>query len=119
MEKCFNRTCGSFSMLEDKHCIKYSSKYEYNCVDHVSGNRLAESDIKKNPINHPGHYLEYPVEVIDMIKIILEKAYGPDGYKAYCLGNEIKYRMRAGFKSKIEEDIGKAMKYKEFRDGAK
>lgn len=45
-------------------------------------------------------------------------AYGPDAYKAYCLGNELKYRLRAGFKGEIGEEIGKAMKYIEFRKEA-
>jgi hypothetical protein len=70
-------------------------------------------------VNHPGHYaLHYPLEVKDMIEIILINAYGPDAYKAYCLGNELKYRLRAGFKGEIGEEIGKAMKYLEFREEA-
>lgn len=67
-----------------------------------------------DPVNHPSHYTAYPVEVIDMIRQVL----GDCGFKAYCLGNEIKYRMRAGLKGDAAEDIAKAMKYKEFRDAA-
>jgi hypothetical protein len=70
---------------------------------------------KSEAVEHPAHYTAYPVEVIDIIKLALEEAYGPDGFKAYCLGNEIKYRMRAGLKGDTLEDIKKAMKYKEFR----
>ncbi len=70
-------------------------------------------------VNHPDHYaLHYPLEVKDMIEIILINAYGPDAYKAYCLGNELKYRLRAGFKGDVSEEIGKAMKYMEFREEA-
>ena len=66
-------------------------------------------------VNHPSHYTAYPVEVIDMIRKVL----GPEGFKAYCLGNEIKYRMRAGLKGdNADQDIAKAMKYKEFREAA-
>ena len=66
-------------------------------------------------VNHPSHYTAYPVEVIDMIRKVL----GPEGFKAYCLGNEIKYRMRAGLKGdNAAQDIAKAMKYKEFREAA-
>ncbi len=63
-------------------------------------------------VEHPAHYTAYPVEVIDMIRIIL----GPEGFKAYCLGNEIKYRMRAGLKVDAVEDIEKALQYKKFRE---
>ena len=63
-------------------------------------------------VNHPAHYTAYPVEVIDMIRAVL----GPEGFEAYCLGNEIKYRMRAGLKGDPGQDLAKAMKYKEFRD---
>jgi len=70
-------------------------------------------------INHPGHYTEYPIEVIDIIKIVLTKAYGEKAFEAYCWGNEIKYRMRAGLKGEsTDEDIKKASKYKEFREGS-
>jgi hypothetical protein len=74
---------------------------------------------QRDQINHPEHYTAFPVEVKDMIRDILTRAYGQDGYRAYCLGNEIKYRMRAGWKGEAVEDIGKAMKYKEFREGLK
>lgn len=65
-------------------------------------------------VKHPAHYTAYPVEVIEIIKLVL----GPDGFRAYCLGNEIKYRMRAGLKGdNAAQDIAKAMTYKQFREG--
>ena len=66
-------------------------------------------------VNHPSHYTDYPIEVIDMIREILTETYGEEAFEAYCLGNEVKYRMRAGLKGVGDEDIKKAMKYKEFR----
>ena len=64
-------------------------------------------------INHPSHYTAFPVEVIEIIKAAL----GPDGFRAYCFGNETKYRMRAGLKGdNAAEDIAKAMTYKRFRE---
>jgi len=65
-----------------------------------------------NQVEHPAHYTAYPVEVIDMIRVIL----GPEGFTAYCLGNEIKYRMRQGLKGDPQEDYAKAMQYKKFRE---
>ncbi len=68
-------------------------------------------------VNHPVHYTEFPLEVIDIIEIVLIKAYGEKAFEAYCFGNEIKYRMRAGLKGEsADEDIRKANKYKEFRE---
>lgn len=66
-------------------------------------------------VNHPSHYTAFPVEVIEIIKAAL----GPDGFRAYCFGNEIKYRMRAGLKGlNALEDVSKAMTYKQFREDA-
>lgn len=66
-------------------------------------------------VKHPAHYTAFPVEVIDIIKSTL----GPDGFRAYCFGNEIKYRMRAGLKGdNAAQDFAKAMMYRQFRDGA-
>lgn len=64
-----------------------------------------------DPVHAPSHYKNFPKEVKDIIRFVL----GEEGYKAYCIGCEIKYRLRAGFKSDASEDIAKAMKYFDFR----
>jgi len=70
-----------------------------------------------DPINHPSHYGQSPVEAIRIIELALTEAFGEIGYQAYCFGNELKYRLRAGFKGPADEDIGKALKYQDFRRG--
>jgi len=71
--------------------------------------------MSNDAVNHPSHYTAFPVEVIEIIKAAL----GPDGFRAYCFGNEIKYRMRAGLKGdNAVEDVAKAMTYKRFREEA-
>ena len=72
----------------------------------------------KQAVEHPAHYNSFPVEVIDMIKIILNSTKHLTPFELYCFGNEIKYRMRAGLKdaSKVQEDIDKALMYKKFRE---
>ena len=63
-------------------------------------------------VNHPAHYKEYPMEVKEIIRAVL----GEDGYKAYTVGNELKYRLRAGFKTgSYVEDMEKAMFYRRER----
>lgn len=68
---------------------------------------------KEDMVNHPPHYNMYPFEVLEAIRTLL----GAEGYKAYLLGNELKYRLRAGFKdkSKVQEDIDKALFYNKER----
>jgi len=68
-------------------------------------------------VNHPSHYRQAPVETIRIIELVLTEAFGETGYQAYCFGNELKYRLRAGFKGPADEDIGKALKYQDFRQG--
>lgn len=62
---------------------------------------------KHDPVNHPSHYTDGNIEVIDYIE---DKRFG------YCLGNAIKYISRAGKKepdnpNKEIEDLKKAVWY--------
>ncbi|NCC85687.1 MAG: DUF3310 domain-containing protein [Clostridia bacterium] len=66
-----------------------------------------------DPVEHPAHYQQFGMEVIDIIRHVL----GPEGFRAYCIGNELKYRLRAGDKGDATQDMAKAMKYREFREG--
>lgn len=70
-----------------------------------------------DPVDHPSHYTSLPIEAIKIIKNVLTEAFGEKGFEAYCFGNELKYRLRAGFKGPAQEDIGKALKYLDFRQG--
>jgi len=73
----------------------------------------APSEQVCDPVDRPAHYRRFNVEVIDIIRHVL----GEEGFRAYCIGNEVKYRLRAGFKNDGAEDLAKAMKYYEFRGG--
>ena len=57
-----------------------------------------------DPINHPAHYTDGAIEVIDYIE---------DKRLGYHLGNAVKYISRAGKKdpSKTVEDLQKAVWY--------
>ena len=69
--------------------------------------------VPNDPVERPAHYQRFGMEVIDIIR----HALGPEGFRAYCIGNELKYRLRAGDKGNAAQDIAKAMKYREFREG--
>jgi hypothetical protein len=58
-------------------------------------------------VNHPVHYADGKIEVIDFIR---------DKRLDFCRGNVVKYVCRAGKKSKETEleDLRKALKYCEF-----
>lgn len=65
---------------------------------------------------NPDHYKKtYPFEVIDVIRESLTRSQ----FEGYCLGNELKYRLRAGVKNKDTalEDIQKAEWYRAERGG--
>lgn len=57
-----------------------------------------------DPVNHPVHYTDGQIEVIDFID---------DKQLSYCLGNAVKYISRAGKKdpAKTIEDLQKAVWY--------
>lgn len=63
-------------------------------------------------VHNPAHYQQFGMEVIDIIRHVL----GPEGFRAYCIGNELKYRLRAGDKGDAAQDLAKAKKYREFRE---
>ncbi len=61
-------------------------------------------DTKNDVVNHPSHYTDGKIEVIDYIE---------DKQLGFCLGNAIKYISRAGKKNKDKEveDLQKAIWY--------
>lgn len=65
------------------------------------GNRI---DLPDDPVNHPAHYTDGSIEVIDFIE---------DKNLGFHLGNAVKYIARAGKKDpeKTIEDLKKAVWY--------
>ena len=61
---------------------------------------------KNDTVNHPYHYNNGDIEVIDYIKDKL----GIEGYEAFCIGNVIKYVSRYKHKNG-KEDLEKALTY--------
>jgi hypothetical protein len=58
-------------------------------------------------VNSPPHYNQSGIECIEAIHAAL----GPDGFKAYCQGNALKYLWRHQYKGKPIEDLHKAQWY--------
>jgi hypothetical protein len=60
-------------------------------------------------VHHPAHYTKGGIETIDFIRAKL----GAEGFRAYCLGNVLKYVTRWQDKNG-EEDLKKALVYLEW-----
>ena len=72
----------------------------------------ARMEREEEAITSPAHYKVCEgLDVVDMIRAVLT----PEQFSGYCLGNVIKYRMRAGKKTMSPmEDLGKAHVYEEW-----
>lgn len=64
--------------------------------DWLKGNDLPVSDA----VNHPQHYTQFKVEVIDITENL-----------SFCAGNVVKYVCRAKFKGNELQDLKKAQWY--------
>lgn len=60
--------------------------------------------MQNDKVKHPEHYTKYSVEVIDITR-----------YLPFCLGNVVKYVLRAPYKGGVE-DCDKALQYLEWYD---
>lgn len=74
-----------------------------------AGRLVTGKDTAYEMVNHPTHYNQYDIEVIDMIIRI----WGPEAAALWCDITAFKYRMRMGTKpdNSIEQDIKKEQWY--------
>lgn len=67
-------------------------------------------------VNHPPHYTAGGIEALDVLRAKLT----PEEYRGYLKGNILKYLLRANFKGKHDQDIGKSTFYaKELENATK
>jgi hypothetical protein len=66
-----------------------------------------EYKVINEKVDHPAHYNQYPMEVIDMMEMIWVKK----ATVLYCKMNAFKYRMRMGYKDDLEQDFKKEQWY--------
>lgn len=76
-------------MSEDSQNDQSVSKPAYIVVDGAV-NFVPTNDA----VNHPSHYTQYPVEVIELTR-----------HMSFCRGNAVKYVARAGFKGGKEQEL--------------
>lgn len=97
---CEMNPCG----LED--CPYVYNGEDMDCNDCFMNKGDEEIHMTDN-VNHPSHYTDGKVEVIDYIKDKLTA----DQFLGYCIGNTIKYISRFQKKGNPKEDLEKARVY--------
>jgi len=74
---------------------------------------------KPDMVNHPKHYKDFDIEVIEM----MIRIWGKEKVASHCYITAFKYKMRAGSKIDALEDLRKSdwylAKAKELSDGSK
>lgn len=80
------------------------------CFHLVGAARAPGSQQAVDAVNSPQHYQFFPdLEAI----VVIARSMTQEQFYGYCLGNRLKYRLRAGNKDKLEQDIAKSDKYLE------
>ena len=117
-ESILKRFCNRENTLKDnKDCHKAinsetsnsASLTDYGKKNIEAGKIATGKDAEYEMVNHPTHYNQYDIEVIDMII----KIWGPEAAALWCDITAFKYRMRMGTKpdNSIEQDIKKEQWY--------
>lgn len=72
------------------------------CMISKTNDMVYKVNYQNDPVNHPSHYMQGNIEVIDFIN---------DQKMNYNLGNALKYVCRCNYKGKKIEDLKKAIWY--------
>ena len=106
-------SCGELYAIANKGVIETDEKLLQSANDFLemcreTGALIGEGTIAEDKIKSPNHYkLEgLNCETIDVVKARL----GKEGFKAFCIGNVIKYVLRAEKKNGLE-DYKKSRQY--------
>lgn len=81
--------------------MDYQPKEPIKTAPHNRGSSVSD------PVNSPSHYMHGDIETIEIIRAMLT----PEEYRGYLKGNILKYRERAPYKGKTDEDYAKAKRY--------
>ena len=102
-------TQGASCYGEDEKLLQSANDFLEMCRE--TGALIGEGSVAEDKIKSPSHYkLEgLNCETIDVVKARL----GKDGFKAFCIGNVLKYVLRAEKKNGLE-DYKKSKQYLEW-----
>lgn len=81
-------------------------------IEYLCDRDEKEEEATEDNISNPKHYKldGLDIESIDVVKAVL----GEEGFINFCLGNILKYAIRAKKKGQFDSDIGKIKTYCEF-----
>lgn len=101
---------GSALILEGQGDVPWAEEFFVDAGP-TSVYRTPEMPVEhKDAVNSPKHYQFFlDLEAIE----IIARSMTEEQFYGYCLGNRLKYRLRAGNKDKLEQDIAKSDKYLE------
>lgn len=94
------------------YCEACNGDYRFPHVGKLVGNKLQEID----GVRKPSHYQVF--DGVESIEIIA-RSMTVSEFRGFCMGNVLKYRLRAGKKSELatmEKDLNKAAFYQELFD---
>lgn len=114
----WNQLCKEAGIAPDSLVTIHSIEGAYLCFREVGGTewyyrnfKLASDKLdNNNMVTKPKHYEFF--EGVEAITIIA-RSMTEKQFAGYCMGNALKYRLRAGKKFNTEEDLKKADYYKE------
>lgn len=80
-------------------CLEKDDRFGHTCTD--KSNTLDMKDV----VHNPSHYQFFPdVEAIEIIAMSMTE----EAFRGYCLGNRLKYRLRAGKKDDPKQELDKS-----------
>ena len=108
-----------YLIFDSTGIIRYMKSTDYYEFEQNKEKELDAQDIldieiidDANAVNHPSHYNNYSVEVLEMMRGI----WGDEKVAIFCELNAFKYRMRMGLKegNPIEQDLAKEKFYLDY-----
>lgn len=97
------QSCFDYKVVSDEGKVELFNEDELELL------RVSQP-VKPDAVNHPKHYAVF--EQLEAIEVIASSMTA-DQFYGYCLGNILKYRLRAGGKDDVMQELGKADKYQE------
>lgn len=122
---CTNREESNWYGVGDLHTVSKlvgwqrddGGYFAYNVQAHTDKNTWIDErafalylEAKPDAVNSPKHYSVF--EGVEAIQVIASSM-TQDQFYGYCLGNILKYRLRAGGKDDVMQELSKADKYQE------
>lgn len=97
-------------------CFENDDRYPHTCLPFVGKPEVKQPEVKDDGVRKPSHYQVF--DGVESIEIIARSMTVTE-FRGFCMGNVLKYRLRAGKKSELatmEKDLNKAAFYQELFD---